>query len=113
MAAATSNALRRGMAQTPDGDMHSDFQPQVKASPAASVSEQIQQDIQEHKVFVYMKVCLVFRCLMHGSPIIQQYHALCRAILRHLCADSATWFARFLMHTVRSFDEIDALHFTC
>ena len=46
----------RGMAQSSDSDMHSDFQPQVKATPAASVSEQIQQDIKDHKVFVYMKV---------------------------------------------------------
>lgn len=47
--------LVRQMAQTPDTDMHSDFQPQVKATPAASVTEQIQQDIQGNKVFVYMK----------------------------------------------------------
>lgn len=45
----------RGMAQTPDSDMHSDFQPQVKTTPAASAVEQIQQDIKDHKVFVYMK----------------------------------------------------------
>ena len=60
--------LARQMAQTPDTDMHSDFQPQVKATPAVSVTEQIQQDIQGNKVFVYMKVhkaaayCSVF-CL--------------------------------------------------
>ena len=46
----------RGMAQAPEGDMHSDFQPQVKSTPAASATEQIQQDINHHKVFVYMKV---------------------------------------------------------
>jgi len=54
--AAASHSLMRGMAQTPDSDMHSDFQPQVKSSPAASATEQIQQDIKDHKVFVYMKV---------------------------------------------------------
>lgn len=46
----------RGMAQSSDSDMHNDFQPQVKATPAASVTDQIQQDIQNNKVFVYMKV---------------------------------------------------------
>ena len=46
----------RGMAQSSDSDIHSDFQPQIKATPSASVTEQIQQDIKDNKVFVYMKV---------------------------------------------------------
>lgn len=54
--AAACQSFVRGMAQTPDSDMHSDFQPQVKSTPAASAAEQIQQDIKDHKVFVYMKV---------------------------------------------------------
>ena len=54
--AAVSQSLVRGMAQTPDSNMHSDFQPQVKSTPAASAVEQIQQDIKDNKVFVYMKV---------------------------------------------------------
>ncbi len=54
--AAACQSFVRGMAQTPDSDMHSDFQPQVKSTPAASAVEQIQQDIKDHKVFVYMKV---------------------------------------------------------
>ena len=54
--AAAYQPFVRGMAQTPDSDMHSDFQPQVKSTPAASAAEQIQQDIKDHKVFVYMKV---------------------------------------------------------
>ncbi|KAL3134092.1 hypothetical protein ABBQ32_008516 [Trebouxia sp. C0010 RCD-2024] len=53
--AASSTTCLRGMAQSSDSDIHSDFQPQIKATPSASVSEQIQQDIKDHKVFVYMK----------------------------------------------------------
>ena len=56
MLAAASGVLARGMAQASDTDMHSDFQPQVRSTPAASVTEQIQDDIQGNKVFVYMKV---------------------------------------------------------
>lgn len=38
-------------------DSHDDFKPQVKAAPAGSVDETIQQDISSHDVFIYMKVC--------------------------------------------------------
>ena len=54
--AAISVSAWRGFAQTPDTDTHDDFAPSFKAQPAASVSDQIQQDIKDHKVFVYMKV---------------------------------------------------------
>ena len=54
--AAGGTLLLRGLAQAPGDDTHDDFAPQFKASPASSVTEQIQQDIKENKVFVYMKV---------------------------------------------------------
>lgn len=69
---AGGNSLLRGMAQTSDSDTHDDFAPQVKASPASSVVEQIQQDIKEHKVFVYMKVqhapCSSSKKMYHMIP---------------------------------------------
>ena len=102
----------RGLAQTPDSDMHSDFQPQVKSTPAASAAEQIQQDIKDHKVFVYMKVLMfcyhsflgcidsvtitVFAAKPHNSDTCCEN----RETQRRPCADSAIWSARFLMHMV-------------
>lgn len=69
---AGATSLLRGMAQTPGSDTHDDFAPQFKASPGASVAEQIQQDIKEHKVFVYMKVppgplSVVMQAALHAS----------------------------------------------
>lgn len=82
------------MAQSSDGDMHSDFQPQVKATPAASVSEQIQQDIKDHKVFVYMKV--IADCIQTSKKPKNLRGGVCarRATLRLPCVASVTWSAR-------------------
>ncbi len=41
---------------TTDDDTHDDFKPQVKAAPAGSVEQTIEQDIKSHDVFLYMKV---------------------------------------------------------
>lgn len=38
-----------------DEDSHDDFKPQVKSAPSSSVNDQIEQDIKEHRVFLYMK----------------------------------------------------------
>lgn len=110
--AAASQTFVRGMAQTPDSDMHSDFQPQVKSTPAASAVEQIQQDIKDHKVFVYMKVLkdcchaalgCIDSCTSNVHAAESHKSDICceiRETQRRPCVDSAIWSARFLMHMV-------------
>jgi hypothetical protein len=44
---------------TTESDSHDDFKPKYRAEErdANSVEDQIKKDIQEHSVFLYMKVC--------------------------------------------------------
>ena len=61
---AGSYAIRSITARVPthEDDTHEDFKPKFNADAeprsASSVAEQIQQDVKQYPVFLYMKVCL-------------------------------------------------------
>lgn len=106
--AATSVSTWRGFAQSPDSDTHDDFAPSFKAQPAASVSDQIQQDIKDHRVFVYMKVAgqrrsATWRCeAWQNVTQPADKGCVCRAIQKLHSVGSAIWLLEYWMLTVSS-----------
>lgn len=48
--------LRRGFAVVSGEDSHDDFKPKYKTEPASDVKSTIEHDINNHEVFIYMKV---------------------------------------------------------
>lgn len=48
-------SLSRALKTSSGEDSHDDFKPQIKGSASKSVSEQIEEDISQSSVFIYMK----------------------------------------------------------
>ena len=111
---------------THEDDTHEDFKPKFNADAeprsASSVAEQIEQDVKQNPVFLYMKVksnlsqsmsstlshacplksrqpCLI-RTLVPVWLLYPNCWTLCRVSLKHPSVASATWLAESLMHMV-------------
>jgi len=125
---AGSYAIRSLTARVPthEDDTHEDFKPKfnVDAEPRSesSVAEQIEQDVKQNPVFLYMKVNSntfqsMSAALSHACPPISWQPCLmrttvpvwllfpnswtvCRVSLKHPSVASATWLAESLMHMV-------------
>ena len=59
-------ALHRfSKAASEDSGVHDDFKAQYNAEPSSTVEQQIQKDIAENKVFLYMKVSTTADTAVH------------------------------------------------
>lgn len=60
-------------------DSHDDFKPKYKAEPASDVNSTIENDINSHDVFIYMKVCECARLAAAAQQ--QQHQQECQAVI--------------------------------